>query len=47
MEDWKRHVLRCRAHFARDHNLFEVEECDFLLLHIEERLKGQRGQGVK
>lgn len=39
LEEWKKHVLRCRAFFVRDRNQFEVEECDFLLKHIERRLR--------
>jgi hypothetical protein len=48
LEEWKKNVLRCKAFFLRDRNSFEIEECDFLLKHIERRLgeltsRGQEG----
>ncbi|MDI3256721.1 MAG: hypothetical protein QJR01_03135 [Kyrpidia sp.] len=50
LEAWKRHVLRCREHFIRDRNAFEVEECDFILGHIDRRLDAldpQRGMNQR
>ncbi|WP_041303632.1 hypothetical protein [Kyrpidia tusciae] len=39
LEEWKKHVLRCKEFFLRDKNRFEVEECNFLLEQIDRRLR--------
>lgn len=39
LEEWKAHVLRCKAFFVKQRNTFEIEECDFLLEHIERRIR--------
>lgn len=46
LEAWKAHVLRCKAVFVRQRNTFEIEECDFLLEHLDRRigqLKAEKG----
>ncbi|MFD1708814.1 hypothetical protein ACFSCZ_19240 [Siminovitchia sediminis] len=38
LQAWKKHVLFCLKWFEKDQNHHEVDECKFLLKHIEEEL---------
>lgn len=38
LQDWKKHVLFCLEWFRKDNNHHEVDECEFLLKHIEEQI---------
>jgi len=36
---WRKHVMYCLECFQKENNAFEVEECQFLLGLIDERLR--------
>lgn len=38
LEEWKKHVLFCLKWHRKDHNQYEIDDCEFLLEKIEEQL---------
>lgn len=38
LADWKKHVLFCHDNYLKDNNRFEIEECEYLLVHINEQM---------
>lgn len=35
---WRQHAQRCLVYFSKARNDFEVEECEFIISHIDRRL---------
>ena len=44
LEQWKKHVLFCLDFYKRDQNSFEIDECEYLLSHIDEQMKHLSGR---
>ncbi|MUV38923.1 hypothetical protein JNUCC1_02795 [Lentibacillus sp. JNUCC-1] len=36
---WRAHAVKCREYFLKYPDPFEVEECVFIIEHIDERLE--------
>lgn len=36
---WRKHAVKCLQYFLKARNKFEIEECHFVISHIDQRLQ--------
>lgn len=39
LEEWKKHAEKCLAYYLKYPNEYEVQECNFIIAHINKRLE--------
>lgn len=39
LKEWRVHAVKCLQYFTKYRNDFEIEECEFVIHHIDQRLK--------
>ena len=39
LRQWRKHAVKCLDYFLKYRDDFEIEECNFVILHIDARLK--------
>lgn len=39
LAEWRKHAVKCLHYFLKSRNEFEIEECHFVITHIDQRLK--------
>ena len=38
LKAWKRHALFCLDFYKKERNVFEIEECEFILEHLDKQI---------
>lgn len=38
LEEWRKHALKCLNYYLKYRDEFEIEECNFVISHIDKRL---------
>ncbi len=41
---WRKHAVKCLNYFLKYRDEFEIQECNFVISHIDKRLKEIEGE---
>lgn len=47
LEAWRKHAVKCLDYYLKYPNKFEVEECNFVIFHIDQQLNEMKDGEIK